>query len=199
MRGSEAQERLAASARFSRRQTAEKGSKAFTERYSRLKDYCDVILSRVARGAEKALDRLKFDVEQEEIAKRVAEYEARLDQIYEEMLKEESIEKFESEREQARDSLNENWGLDWDEDDYEEFWDTFGDSDLIDTYGSEQLIYIGERFIKERGELRPSKVAKIAKQTMNEISGMGFTQEQAIDRFNRNIEKAIQKRNKKGR
>lgn len=152
-----------------------------------------------ARGAEKALDRLKFDAEQEDIAKRVAEYEARLDQIYEEMLKEESIEKFESEREQARDSLNENWGLDWDEDDYEEFWDTFGDSGLIDTYGSEQLIYIGERFIKERGELRPSKVAKIAKQTMNEISGMGFTQEQAIDRFNRNIEKAIQKRNKKGR
>lgn len=152
-----------------------------------------------ARGAQRALDRLKFDVEQEEIATRVAEYEERLNKIYEEMLKEESIEKFEEERDRARESLNDNWGLDWEEEDYEEFWDTFGDSDLIDTYGSEQLIYIGERFIKERGELRPSKVAKIAKQTMNEITGRGFTQEQAIDRFNHNIEKTIQKKIKKGR
>ena len=152
-----------------------------------------------AKGAKRALDRLKFDVEQEEISARVAEYEERLEAIYEEMLKEESIEKFEEERDRARESLNDNWGLDWEEEDYEEFWDTFGDSDLIDTYGSEQLIYIGERFIKERGELRPSKVAKIAKQTMNEITGRGFTQEQAIDRFNHNIEKAIQKKIKKGR
>lgn len=152
-----------------------------------------------AKGAERALKQLKFDVEQIEIAERVAQYEERLESIYQEMLKEESIERFEDERERARESLNENWGLDWEEEDYEEFWDTFGDSDLIDTYGSEQLIYIGERFIKERGELRPSKVAKIAKQTMNEITGMGFTQEQAIDRFNRNIEKAIQKKAKKGR
>lgn len=152
-----------------------------------------------AKGAQRALKQLKFDVEQIEIAERVAQYEERLESIYQEMLKEESIERFEDERERARESLNENWGLDWEEEDYEEFWDTFGDSDLIDTYGSEQLIYIGERFIKERGELRPSKVAKIAKQTMNEITGMGFTQEQAIDRFNRNIEKAIQKKAKKGR
>lgn len=152
-----------------------------------------------AKGAERALKQLKFDVEQIEIAERVAQYEERLESIYQEMLKEESIERFEDERERARESLNENWGLDWEEEDYEEFWDTFGDSDLIDTYGSEQLIYVGERFIKERGELRPSKVAKIAKQTMNEITGMGFTQEQAIDRFNRNIEKAIQKKAKKGR
>lgn len=152
-----------------------------------------------AKGAQRALEQLKFDVEQIEIAKRVVQYEERLESIYQEMLKEESIEKFEDERERARESLNENWGLDWEEEDYEEFWDTFGDSDLIDTYGSEQLIYIGERFIKERGELRPSKIAKIAKQTMNEITGMGFTQEQAIDRFNRNIEKAIQKKAKKGR
>ena len=152
-----------------------------------------------AKGVNKALNQLKFDVEQKEIAKRVAAYEERLEAIYEEMLKEESMEKFEEERDRARDSLNDNWGLDWDEDDYEEFWDTFGDSDLIDTYGSEQLIYIGERFIKERGELRPSKVAKIAKQTMNEISGSGFTQEQAIDRFNRNIERAIQKKSKKSK
>lgn len=152
-----------------------------------------------AKGAQRALEQLKFDVEQIEIAERVAQYEERLESIYQEMLKEESIERFEDERERARESLNENWGLDWEEEDYEEFWDTFGDSDLIDTYGSEQLIYVGERFIKERGELRPSKVAKIAKQTMNEITGMGFTQEQAIDRFNRNIEKAIQKKAKKGR
>ena len=152
-----------------------------------------------AKGAQRALKQLKFDVEQIEIAERVAQYEERLESIYQEMLKEESIERFEDERERARESLNENWGLDWEEEDYEEFWDTFGDSDLIDTYGSEQLIYIGERFIKERGELRPSKVAKIAKQTMNEITGMGFTQEQAIDRFNRNIEKVIQKKAKKGR
>ena len=151
-----------------------------------------------ARGVEKALEKMRFDAEQEDIAKRVAAYEEKLDKIYEEMLKQESIEQFEEERDQARDTLNERYGLDWDEDDYEDFWDTFGDKQLIDTYGSDQIIYIGERFMKEGASLRPSKVAKIAKRSINEIMDQGLNQQQAVDYLNMKLQKELKRKaNKK--
>lgn len=150
-----------------------------------------------ARGVEKALDKMRFDAEQEDIAKRVAAYEERLDQIYEEMLKQESLEKFEEERETAMDTLNERYGLDWDEDDYEDFWDTFGDKQLLDTYGSDQIIYIGERFIKEGASLRPSKVAKIAKRSINEIMDKGLNQQQAVDYLNKKLQEEVKRKAKK--
>ena len=150
-----------------------------------------------ARGVEKALDKMRFDAEQEDIAKRVAAYEERLDQIYEEMLKQESLEKFEEERETAMDTLNERYGLDWDEDDYEDFWDTFGDKQLLDTYGSDQIIYIGERFMKEGASLRPSKVAKIAKRSINEIMDKGLNQQQAVDYLNKKLQEEVKRKAKK--
>lgn len=150
-----------------------------------------------AKGVEKALDKMRFDAEQEDIAKRVAAYEERLDQIYEEMLKQESLEKFEEERETAMDTLNERYGLDWDEDDYEDFWDTFGDKQLLDTYGSDQIIYIGERFMKEGASLRPSKVAKIAKRSINEIMDKGLNQQQAVDYLNKKLQEEVKRKAKK--
>lgn len=150
-----------------------------------------------ARGVEKALEKMRFDAEQEDIAKRVAAYEERLDQIYEEMLKQESLEKFEEERETAMDTLNERYGLDWDEDDYEDFWDTFGDKQLLDTYGSDQIIYIGERFMKEGASLRPSKVAKIAKRSINEIMDKGLNQQQAVDYLNKKLQEEVKRKAKK--
>ena len=150
-----------------------------------------------AKGVERALEKMRFDAEQQDITKRVEEYEARLDKIYEEMLKEESLEKFEEERRDAMDTLNERYGLDWDEDDYEDFWDTFGDKQLLDTYGSDQIIYIGERFMKEGSGLRPSKVAKIAKKSINDIMDKGLNQQQAVDYLNKQLQKEVQRRKKK--
>lgn len=150
-----------------------------------------------ARGVERALERMRFDAEQEDIAKRVAAYEEKLDRIYEDMLKEESLAQFEEERDQARSTLNERYGLDWDEDDYEDFWDTFGDKQLLDTYGSDQIIYIGERFLKEGSSLRPSKVAKIAKKSIGEIMDKGYNQQQAVDYLNKQLQKAIDKKARK--
>ena len=150
-----------------------------------------------AKGVEKALEKMRFDAEQQDITKRVEEYEARLDKIYEEMLKEESLEKFEEERRDAMDTLNERYGLDWDEDDYEDFWDTFGDKQLLDTYGSDQIIYIGERFMKEGSGLRPSKVAKIAKKSINDIMDKGLNQQQAVDYLNKQLQNAIDRKAKK--
>lgn len=150
-----------------------------------------------ARGVEKALEKMRFDAEQEDISRRVEEYEARLEERYQEMLKEESLEKFEKERRDAMDTLNERYGLDWDEDDYEDFWDTFGDKQLLDTYGSDQIIYIGERIMKEGSGLRPSKVAKIAKKSINDIMDKGLNQQQAVDYLNKQLQKEIQRRNKK--
>ena len=150
-----------------------------------------------AKGVERALEKMRFDAEQQDITKRVEEYEKRLDAIYEEMLKEESLEAFEEERDQARDTLNERYGLDWDEEDYEDFWDTFGDKQLLDTYGSDQIIYIGERFLKEGAALRPSKVAKIAKKSINEIMDKGLNQQQAVDYLNKQLQNAIDRKAKK--
>lgn len=161
----------------------------------------------------KALDKLKLDAEQIEIGKRVEAYEKKLDIIYEEMLKRESLEKFQEERDQSYQSLNENWGLDWTREDYDEFWDTFGDSDLVDFYGSEQIIYLGERvinfnknqskiigrgsggqkFSSKGGKISPKKVAKIAKKTMKKLSGKGYTQQKAIDYLNKTLEKELDK------
>ena len=150
-----------------------------------------------AKGVERALEKMRFDAEQQDITKRVEEYEKRLDAIYEEMLKEESLEAFEEERNRARDTLNERYGLDWDEEDYEDFWDTFGDKQLLDTYGSDQIIYIGERFLKEGAALRPYKVAKIAKKSINEIMDKGLNQQKAVDYLNKQLQNAIDRKAKK--
>lgn len=173
---------------------------AFNRSAGQLKRYHDIDTGKYLEGAntpkrvQNALERMRYDIEREGILKRVAEYEARQEERYQEMLKEESIERFEEERDVARGTLNERYGLDWDEDDYEEFWDTFGDKQLVDTYGSDQIIYIGERFMKEGSGLRPFKVAKIAKQSLQEIQDKGYNQQQAVDYLNKQLKKEIQRR-----
>lgn len=152
---------------------------------------------KTARGVERALEKMRFDAEQQDIAKRVAAYEEKLEERYQEMLKEESIEQFEEERKNAMETLNERYGLDWDEDDYEDFWDTFGDKQLLDTYGSDQIIYIGERFMKDNAKLRPSKVAKIARRSINEIMDKGLNQQQAVDYLNTKLKEEVQRKDKK--
>ena len=176
---------------------------AFNRAAGQFKRYHDIDTGKYLEGAntpkrvQNALERMRYDIEREGILKRVAEYEARQEERYQEMLKEESIERFEEERDVARGTLNKRYGLDWDEDDYEEFWDTFGDKQLIDTYGSDQIIYIGERFMKEGSGLRPSKVAKIAKKCINDIMDKGLNQQQAVDYLNKQLKKEIERRNKK--
>lgn len=151
---------------------------------------------RTGKGVERALNKLKFDVEQEEISKRVEEYERRLEERYQEMLKEEDLERREKKRETAKDTLNDNYGLGWDDDDYEEFWDTFGDTDIIDAFGSDQVIALGEYYMKHRDKLRPTKVAKIAKKVAGMIAGQGYTQEKAKDLLDKELKKVISKKKK---
>lgn len=151
---------------------------------------------RTGKGVERALNKLRFDVEQEEISKRVEEYERKLEERYQEMLKQEDIERREEERERAKDTLNDEYGLGWDEDDYEEFWDTFGDVDILTAFGSDQIIALGEHYMNNRDELRPTKVAKIAKKVSGMIAGQGYTQEEAKDLLDVEIQKAIRKKKK---
>lgn len=151
---------------------------------------------RTGKGVERALNKLRFDVEQEKISKRVEEYERKLEERYQEMLKEEDIERREEEREQAKKTLNKNYGLGWDDDDYEEFWDTFGDVDILTAFGSDQVIALGEYYMDHRNKLRPTKVAKIAKKVAGMIAGQGYTQEKAKDLLDVEIKKAIRKKKK---
>lgn len=151
-----------------------------------------------AYQVNKALDKLKYDVERKGILERAAEYEARLDAMYEEMLKEEDLERHYDERERARESLNENYGLDWSEEDAEEFWDLFGEKDLIDSYGSDQLIALGDRFMDYKS-LRPSRVAKIAKKVAAKFSGQSLTQETMVDKLEKALQKEMKRKAKKGK
>lgn len=151
-----------------------------------------------AYQVNKALDKLKYDVERKGILERAAEYEARLNEMYEEMLKEEDLERHYDERERARDTLNENYGLDWSEEDAEEFWDLFGEKDLIDSYGSDQLIALGDRFMDYKS-LRPSKVAKIAKKVAAKFSGQSLTQETMVDKLEKALQKEMKRKAKKGK
>lgn len=154
---------------------------------------------RTGKGVERALNKLKFDVEQEEISKRVEEYERKLEERYQEMLKEEDIERREEERERAKETLNANYGLGWDDDDYEEFWDTFGDVDIIKAFGSKQIIAKGEYYMNHRDELRPTKVAKIAKKLSGKIVGKGYKKEEAIDLLDKELEKALNRKKKRNK
>lgn len=151
-----------------------------------------------AYQVNKALDKLKYDVERKGILERAAAYEARLDAMYEEMLKEEDLERHYEERDTARDTLNDRYGLDWDEEDAEEFWDLFGEKDLIDSYGSDQLIALGDRFMDYKS-LRPSKVAKIAKKVAAEYTGQEKSQEDMMDLLDKALQKEMKRKAKKAK
>lgn len=138
------------------------------------------------KGIERALDQMRFDAEREDIDRAIEDYERRLDEALEEELKEEDIQEKERQYEEARDTLNENYDLDWDETDSQIFWDAFDDSDIIDEFGSTQILDMGNAAMKNN-DITTKQAAEIAKRTAGQLLGKGLTNEQKRDSYDDNI------------
>lgn len=146
-----------------------------------------------AKAVEKALDRLKFMVERRQIEKRMAAYEVKR----EEYLKRQNQLKIERQHRKAFKSLNKKRpGLKWSREDYDTFWDAFGNKDLIDEYGSEQLIVTGDKLLnKVQGyDIKAEEVAQIALEVAQEFKGTDQSTEDMVIELESRIDGLIKER-----
>ena len=86
--------------------------------------------------------------------------------------------------EQARTTLEQNYGVDMDESEWEIFWRAFGDADVVSQFGSDTIIFIGEE-VRNDPNLTMRQAARIAAQTLQEG---GFASEDELRlAFNENV------------
>lgn len=95
--------------------------------------------------------------------------------------KEADLEKKKAEREKARKTLNTRYGLTWSEEDYNDFWDAFGDGDIARQYGSDVIIYAQSEAASRGMELE--EFLAVTKEVINEASGLGYNQMEMADRL----------------
>lgn len=146
-----------------------------------------------ARAVEKALDRLKFMVERRQIEARMAAYEKKR----EEYLKKQNQLNIERQHRKAFKSLNKKRpGLKWSREDYDTFWDAFGSKDLIDEYGSEQLIVTGDKMLKrvQGYDIKAEEVAQIALEVAQEYKGIDHDAKDMVDELENRIEALMEER-----
>lgn len=86
--------------------------------------------------------------------------------------------------EQARSSLEQNYGVSMDESEWEIFWRAFGDADVVSKFGSDTIVYIGEE-VRNDPNLTMRQAARIAEQTLKE-GGFG-SEDQLRLAFNENV------------
>lgn len=87
--------------------------------------------------------------------------------------------------EQARSSLEQNYGVSMDESEWEIFWRAFGDADVVSKFGSDTIVYIGEE-VRNDPNLTMRQAARIAEQTLKE-GGFG-SEDQLRLAFNKNVD-----------
>lgn len=86
--------------------------------------------------------------------------------------------------EQARTTLEQNYGVEMDSSEWEIFWRAFGDADVVSRFGSDTIIYIGEE-VRNDPNLTMRQAARIAEQTLKEG---GFSSEDQLRlAFNENV------------
>lgn len=86
--------------------------------------------------------------------------------------------------EQARTTLEQNYGVEMDSSEWEIFWRAFGDADVVSKFGSDTIIYIGEE-VRNDPNLTMRQAARIAEQTLKE-GGFG-SEDQLRLAFNKNV------------
>ena len=139
--------------------------------------------ARTARQIDMALERMRIIAEQKYIKRDLVRMEAKR----EEYLKRQSEKKIRNQHRKAYRTLKKNRpGLGWDRADYDMFWDTFGSSDIIDYFGSEQMIETGNRLLymaKEEAQdlITPEEIGEMTKLIAQNLEGSGFTREEAVD------------------
>lgn len=105
----------------------------------------------------------------------------------EELEKELNFQEYVDQYEQARDTLRDKWGIDMDETDAEIFWRAFDDPDIIDAFGSTNVLYMGEE-VRADDSVTTKQAAEIAKGTAAEAVGQeGMTSEDIRNEYNINF------------
>lgn len=105
----------------------------------------------------------------------------------EELEKELNFQEYVDQYEQARDTLRDKWGIDMDETDAEIFWRAFDDPDIIDAFGSTNVLYMGEE-VRADDTVTTRQAAEIAKGTAAEAVGQeGMTSEDIRNEYNINF------------
>lgn len=105
----------------------------------------------------------------------------------EELEKELNFQEYVDQYDQARDTLRDKWGIDMDETDAEIFWRAFDDPDIIDAFGSTNVLYMGEE-VRADDTVTTKQAADIAKGTAAEAVGQeDMTSEDIRNEYNINF------------
>lgn len=105
----------------------------------------------------------------------------------EELEKELNFQEYVDQYDQARDTLRDKWGIDMDETDAEIFWRAFDDPDIIDAFGSTNVLYMGEE-VRADDTVTTRQAAEIAKGTAAQSVGKeGMTSEDIRNDYNINF------------
>ena len=143
-----------------------------------------------AKGVQKALDQMRLDAEQEDIQKRIDKYE----QAFEEAAKEADLQDKEAQYEQAREKIKTEWGIDFTETEYDIFWNAFDDPDILDAFGSKNVLYMGEE-VNDDTQITMKQAADIAKRTIAKFIGKkNATATKLRNAYNKNVTKYKQLR-----
>ena len=142
--------------------------------------------TKTAAAVERAKEKLKFAAERQDILARVKAYEERRDRNYEQWLKDADKRKKQREAKKARKSLNKHYpDLHWNQKEYDDFWDVFGNEDIISEYGSDQVIALYEDVSDDINlDVPMSEVADLALGVAQVVHGSDTSPEEAVDMFN---------------
>lgn len=122
------------------------------------------------KGVERALEQMRLDAEQMDVDFRLSVRDQK--DAAEEAEKEADLQAKEEAYKNARESLEENWGIDMDSTESEIFWNAFNDTDIIDAFGSENVLYMGEE-IRSDKKITMRQAAEIAKGVASKVAGGG--------------------------
>ena len=148
----------------------------------------DYLLSvpKTEKGVKRALDKMRLDVDLESAAAAVEEYERSFEDAYEEAAKEADFQDHVDQYEQARETLKENYDIDMDDTESEIFWRAFDDPDILDAFGSTNVLYMGEE-VRDDDTVTMKQAAEIAKGTAAKSVGSNRTSEEIRSDYNNNF------------
>lgn len=88
--------------------------------------------------------------------------------------------------EQARNTIADRYGVEMDETELEIFWRAFDDPDILDAFGSTNVLYMGEE-VRNDDTVTTRQAAQIAKATAARAVDQGYTGEEIRDLYNQNF------------
>lgn len=138
--------------------------------------------SKTKKGVERALARMKLDAERDDMEEDVDDLEAAYDEA-EEAAKEADFEEHVDQYKQARETLADKFGIEMNETESEIFWRAFDDRDILDAFGSTNVLYMGEE-ARDDNSVTTRQAAEIAKGVASKSVGAGKNGDEIREDYN---------------